>query len=66
MCGQGATFVNQYIVIKTLGSGAYGKVKLALDSKDHKLYAIKLINKVSELLVIALLPAGGMELAPGT
>lgn len=43
-CGQGATFVNQYIVVKTLGRGAYGKVKLCLDSQDHELYAIKIIN----------------------
>ena len=41
---QGATFVNQYIVVKTLGRGAYGKVKLCLDSQDHELYAIKIIN----------------------
>lgn len=51
---QGATFVNQYIVIKTLGMGAYGKVKLALDSKDHHLYAIKLINKVRTALCLQL------------
>ena len=30
--------------MKTLGRGAYGKVKLCLDSQDHELYAIKIIN----------------------
>ena len=46
---QGATFVNQYIVVKTLGRGAYGKVKLCLDSQDHELYAIKIINNARSL-----------------
>jgi hypothetical protein len=43
---QGCTFVNQYVVIKTLGQGAYGKVKLCLNAEDHGLYALKLISKV--------------------
>lgn len=43
---QGCTFVNQYVVIKTLGQGAYGKVKLCLNARDHNLYALKLISKV--------------------
>ena len=46
---QGATFVNQYIVVKTLGRGAYGKVKLCLDSQDHELYAIKIINNARSM-----------------
>ena len=36
--------MNQYIVIKTMGRGAYGKVKLCLDSQTHELYAIKVVN----------------------
>ncbi|KAK9830087.1 hypothetical protein WJX72_009710 [[Myrmecia] bisecta] len=44
---KGATFVNQYIIIKTIGFGAFGKVKLCLNSQDHRLYAIKLINKAT-------------------
>jgi [calcium/calmodulin-dependent protein kinase] kinase len=43
---QGCTFVNQYVVIKTLGQGAYGKVKLCLNTEDHNLYALKLVHKV--------------------
>ena len=43
---QGCTFVNQYVVIKTLGQGAYGKVKLCLNAGDHNLYALKLVSKV--------------------
>ncbi|CAL8468719.1 g8259 [Coccomyxa elongata] len=42
---KGCTFVNQYVVVKTLGEGAYGKVKLCLNSEDHNLYALKLVNK---------------------
>ena len=47
---QGCTFVNQYVVVKTLGQGAYGKVKLCLNSEDHHLYALKLVSKVSKPL----------------
>ena len=43
---QGCTFVNQYVVVKTLGQGAFGKVKLCLNSEDHNLYALKLVSKV--------------------
>lgn len=46
---QGCTFVNQYVVVKTLGQGAYGKVKLCLNSEDHHLYALKLVSKVGGL-----------------
>ncbi|CAK0780807.1 hypothetical protein CVIRNUC_005182 [Coccomyxa viridis] len=42
---KGCTFVNQYVVVKTLGQGAYGKVKLCLNSEDHNLYALKLVSK---------------------
>lgn len=42
---QGTTFVNQYIVIKPLGHGAHGTVKLALNMHNDKLFAIKLVPK---------------------
>ncbi len=42
---QGTLFVNQYVVIQNLGSGTFGKVKLALNLFDEELYAIKLVNK---------------------
>ena len=54
---QGATFVNQYIVIKTMGRGAYGKVKLCLDSQTHELYAIKVINHARAARRIRALPS---------
>lgn len=37
----GATCINQYVVVKTLGRGSYGKVKLCLNTLDGQLYAIK-------------------------
>lgn len=37
----GATVINQYVVVKTLGRGAFGKVKLCLNTVDNQLYAIK-------------------------
>ena len=42
---QGCTFVNQYVVVKTLGQGAYSRVKLALDTGDQRLYALKLVRR---------------------
>lgn len=44
---QGMTFVNQYIIVGTLGQGAFGKVKLVLNSQDMNLYAVKLLSKGS-------------------
>lgn len=42
---QGCTFVNQYVVVKTLGQGAYSRVKLALDTGDQRLVALKLLRR---------------------
>ncbi|GLI58969.1 hypothetical protein VaNZ11_000756 [Volvox africanus] len=41
----GATVINQYVVVKTLGRGAFGKVKLCLNTLDGQLYAVKMINR---------------------
>jgi serine/threonine protein kinase len=41
----GATCINQYVVVKTLGRGSYGKVKLCLNTVDGHLYAIKMMNR---------------------
>ncbi|KAI8467317.1 MAG: hypothetical protein J3K34DRAFT_523847 [Monoraphidium minutum] len=41
----GATCINQYVVVKTLGRGSYGKVKLCLNTLDGQLYAIKMMNR---------------------
>lgn len=42
---QGITFVNEYALIRALGKGSFGTVKLALHTGDHELYALKLIPK---------------------
>lgn len=42
---QGITFVNEYALIRTLGKGSFGSVKLALNTQDHNLYALKLLPK---------------------
>eukprot|EP00798_Chlamydomonas_sp_ICE-L_P006731 gene6729-3401_t len=40
------TLINRtYIVIKHIGSGTYGQVKLAFNLRDKKLYAIKACRK---------------------
>ena len=42
---QGNKIVNQYALIKNLGAGSYGKVKLCVDLVDEKFYAIKVCHK---------------------
>lgn len=42
---QGITFVNEYALVRTLGRGSFGKVKLAFNTFDHELYGLKLIPK---------------------
>lgn len=41
----GSTRVGKYILLETLGEGAFGKVKLAIDSKTGREYAIKVMEK---------------------
>ncbi|KAL4485717.1 hypothetical protein ABPG72_010979 [Tetrahymena utriculariae] len=42
---EGQKQINQYTLIKELGKGACGKVKLGLDEINQKYYAIKVSNK---------------------
>ena len=37
----GAAVINQYVVVKSLGRGTFGKVKLCLNAVDSRLYAVK-------------------------
>jgi serine/threonine protein kinase len=37
--------INQYRILETLGEGAFGKVKLAIDTKTNVKCAIKIMNK---------------------
>lgn len=38
---QDNVFVNQYLIIKDLGAGAHGTVKLVYNTEDDLLYALK-------------------------
>eukprot|EP00775_Hariotina_reticulata_P006821 gene6821-7038_t len=42
---KGNVFVNQYLIIKDLGRGAHGTVKLVLHSEEQKVYAMKVIHR---------------------
>ena len=42
---QGITFVNEYALVRSLGKGSFGTVKLALNTTNHELVALKLIPK---------------------
>ena len=42
---QGLTFLNEHCIITTLGRGSFGEVKLALNTLDMEVYALKLIMK---------------------
>ncbi len=39
----------QYVLVRSLGAGAYGRVKLVLNLQDMQLYAVKAISKRSLL-----------------
>jgi len=41
----GASYVNQYKIIKTLGQGSFAKVKMVQDIETQEYYAMKQINK---------------------
>ncbi len=41
---EGTTFLNDYVVVDTLGRGSHGKVKLCLNVIDNDLYAIKIVE----------------------
>ena len=43
----GVTFANQYVVAATLGRGAHGSVKAALDSRRMRLVALKVMPRAS-------------------
>lgn len=40
--------LGKYSLVRTLGSGAYSKVKLAQDQNTGEYYAIKIMKNVSE------------------
>ncbi|KAJ2557718.1 hypothetical protein EV175_001176 [Coemansia sp. RSA 1933] len=44
----GRKMINQYMIIRELGRGTHGKVKLAFDTISGEYYAIKVIDKESQ------------------
>jgi len=56
----GATMINQYVVVKTLGRGSFGKVKLCLNTLDGQLYAVKMVNRAFILRTLQK-PARGLR-----
>lgn len=47
---QGNVFVNQYLVIKQLGRGAHGSVKLVFDTEQQLVHAMKVRHPSTLLL----------------
>lgn len=41
-------FINEYAIITTLGRGSFGEVKLALNTIDMEVSALKLISKTRQ------------------
>lgn len=41
----GAACINQYVVVKSLGQGSHGRVRMCLNVVDSQLYAVKTINR---------------------
>ncbi|KAJ3117161.1 hypothetical protein HK100_000887 [Physocladia obscura] len=41
----GAKIINQYTVLKEIGRGVHGKVKIAVDADDSSVWAIKIVEK---------------------
>jgi len=41
----GNKFVNQYVIVNDLGTGAYGKVKLSINTENNQFYALKIMKK---------------------
>ena len=44
-CPQNTVFVNSYAIISSIGKGSFGEVKLAMNTHDMEVYALKLISK---------------------
>ena len=42
---QDVTFLNEFTLFLTLGQGSFGTVKLALNTRDNELYALKLLPR---------------------
>ena len=42
---QNTVFVNSYAIIASIGKGSFGEVKLAMNTHDMEVYALKLISK---------------------
>lgn len=49
----GVNYINQYKIIKELGHGSYGKVKLCEDKQKYK-WAIKILTKKSQTIGVQL------------
>lgn len=45
MSGEDGSFINNYKVVKEIGEGNFGKVKLCVDKLSGEKYAIKILNK---------------------
>lgn len=61
----GATCINQYVVVKTLGRGSFGKVKLCFNTLDGHLYAIKVRHDTHTESCACTSPSGHCKVGDG-
>ncbi|KAJ2783190.1 hypothetical protein H4R18_001857 [Coemansia javaensis] len=61
----GRKMINQYMIIRELGRGTHGKVKLAFDTLSGEYYAIKVIDKESRDRRLRPAPPPPLALAHG-
>eukprot|EP00178_Gracilaria_changii_P019499 TRINITY_DN564_c0_g1_i1.p1 TRINITY_DN564_c0_g1~~TRINITY_DN564_c0_g1_i1.p1 ORF type:complete len:915 (-),score=137.35 TRINITY_DN564_c0_g1_i1:514-3258(-) len=54
--------LGQYILLGTIGRGSFGKVKLALCTRDRQFYAVKVLSKAMMRKRIRTIPLNGMYL----
>ena len=60
---EGNTYVNQYVVTRSLGRGSFGKVKLCCDTTTKRVYALKIVKRGTGRRAAEMMSSLAMEIA---